>query len=83
MEINKSNVIIKYFNTKIVAYVNITLELTSSIYIKYKNYDFVLNYGSRNSIKVSTSQQGIRYTQYTERAQAHYTRSQRRRGGWR
>lgn len=29
------------------AYVNITHELTSSIYIKYKNYDFELNYRSR------------------------------------
>lgn len=41
----------KYFNTKIVAYVNITLDLTSSIYIRYKNYDFELNYRSLNSKK--------------------------------
>lgn len=41
----------KYFNTKIIPYFNITLVLTSSIYNKYKNYDFALNYRSRNSIK--------------------------------
>lgn len=69
----------KYFNTKVFTYINITLELTSSIYIKYKNYDFALNYRSRNSIKNQThssSQQNVRYTQYTEREHAHNTRSQ-------
>lgn len=47
----------KYFNIKIVAYVNITHELTSSIYLKYKNYDFALNYRSRSIKKAHSSSQ--------------------------